>query len=392
MTGGRQPAIILGSGTLLLLLLIVLLLPAPNTTDITSHGSGPDGLLALYDWTSQLGFPEERLTNSYHLGNVSTLISVDNVDPMSGDDAEETATFVHGGGTLILGMGLTNLQNDAALLVLLGATTGISTQQAELDTTARIVNILTPVHLADGGHVPVTEPFEVNVNGATTILDSRDGPVGQRFQFGSGTVYLIGADDPFENAGLRQGDSADLVLSMLGSHGSGIVAFDDYHLGAATAAALDPTNPFAQLSWTSPLGLALLACVLTIMVALATGGRRLGKPVHTDADVVPSVDSYVRSMAQLFQRSARRGGVAHRYAEDLKRRLGRASGADPRLPDEAFLEQLERFDPSLGETTTEVLSRARRLASGTPSDTDLVALARDVHALESRTSLAQWRP
>ncbi len=52
--------------------------------------------------------------------------------------------------------------------------------------------------------------------------------------------------------------------------------------------------------------------------------------------MVPSATAYVTAMGQLFARSRQRGPIAARYADELKRRIGGATGVDWHLDDATF--------------------------------------------------------
>ena len=98
---------------------------------------------------------------------------------------------------------------------------------------------------------------------------------------------------------------------------------------------------------------------------------------------VPSATEYVDAMGTLLERTAQRGGVAARYADELKRRVGAATAVDPRLDDEAFLALLETHDAANAPTVREVLARCRELQARRPSGPELVALARRVDEVEA---------
>jgi hypothetical protein len=98
---------------------------------------------------------------------------------------------------------------------------------------------------------------------------------------------------------------------------------------------------------------------------------------------VPSATEYVGAMGALMEHSSQRGGIADRYAEELKQRVGRAAGIDAHLDDAAFLAALQSFDPVRADSVRLALTHARDLAAARPSEAQLVALARQVDEAEA---------
>jgi hypothetical protein len=124
---------------------------------------------------------------------------------------------------------------------------------------------------------------------------------------------------------------------------------------------------------------------LAILAHLALAGRRLGRPVPaTDPARVPSATEYVAAMGTLIERASQRGGIADRYADELKQRAGRASGIDPHLDDAAFVSALQSYDPVRAEEVRTTLARCRDLAASRPAEAELVALARRVDEVEAQ--------
>ena len=121
-----------------------------------------------------------------------------------------------------------------------------------------------------------------------------------------------------------------------------------------------------------------------MLLAIALNGRRLGKPSPEGGDVVvPSATSYVTAMGQLFARSRQRGPIAARYADELKRRIGSATGVDWHLDDARFCAAIA---VDQGGTRRRRWQRCSpmpaQLASGRPEESELLRLARDVDACE----------
>ncbi len=149
---------------------------------------------------------------------------------------------------------------------------------------------------------------------------------------------------PLSNDGLRRSDSSTLVLSMLERARGGAIGFDEYHHGEVSAAADGAAAVFE-----SPLGLALLLCVASILVFLVLSGRRLGRPLAGhDVALVPTTASYIDAMAGLYARSRDRGAVAGRYGDELRERLSSGAPARPGPDGDAdFVTALRIIRPEL---------------------------------------------
>jgi hypothetical protein len=83
--------------------------------------------------------------------------------------------------------------------------------------------------------------------------------------------------------------------------------------------------------------------------------------------------------------------VAGRYAEELKLRVGRVTGVEPRLPDPDFVAALAGFGEDRARAAAVLLEQARQLAGGRPTEGDLLGLARRVDALEAEWGVATIR-
>jgi hypothetical protein len=91
-------------------------------------------------------------------------------------------------------------------------------------------------------------------------------------------------------------------------------------------------------------------------------GRRLGKPSPVSGEsMVPSATAYVTAMGQLFARSRQRGPIAGRYADELKRRIGGATGVDWHLDDAAFCGAVAMISAQAAPGLTALLAHARTL-------------------------------
>jgi hypothetical protein len=205
-----------------------------------------------------------------------------------------------------------------------------------------------------------------------------------------GRAYVLGSSLPLSNDGLRHGDSATLLLSLLTRARGGRVAFDEFHHGEGAGASASGADAVLL----GPVGAAGALAALIVLGALALNGRRLGRPQSAGpAAAVPSAAGYVAAMGDLFARSRRRGAIAARYGDELKRAASRITGVDRHLDDERFVSAISAAGDPTAASLGDLLRRVRSLASGDPEEAALLQLARDVDAFErSWVGTAQWRP
>ena len=193
-----------------------------------------------------------------------------------------------------------------------------------------------------------------------------------------GRAYILGDTEPLSNDGLRRGDSSFLALSLLQRARGGRISFDEYHHGEGTGAT------GASVIFDGPVGLARSCSASSCSSAIALNGRRLGKPSQDGGEaVVPSATAYVTAMGQLFARSSQRGPIAGHYADELKRRIGNATGVDWHL-DDAELLRCDRRGQS--RPRPRALPHSLRMPVSSPparpDESELLRLARDVDACE----------
>ena len=392
---GGPLAVLLGC---LLVIAVVAALLAPRSVsdaDPSSRSPGDAGTLALYLWLSRLGLPVERMTGDFVPGRADVLVIAEPTTPITADQAQDVAAMVRGGGMVILAADRGSLNQSADLLSAFDTvpdTTSLqqedsSAQPAAFDATAAV-----PVDPAGLVHtVPMRSgfTFDPRNQNTVTLLHHGDDAVGVAAPLGSGRAYVLSSPYPLSNLGLREKDSAAFLLALIDRARGGHVVFDEVHHGETASGG-------ASAALSGPVGVAGGLAAAAIFAFLLLSGRRLGRPVPAvDPARVPSASEYVDALGALIERTAQRGGIADRYAEELKQRVGAASAIDPRLDDATFLGVLEGYDAAAAERVREVLGRCRNLAAGRPSDAQLVALAREVDAVEavfavgSRTALAE---
>jgi hypothetical protein len=356
---------------------------APSDVDPSSRSAGAAGTLALYQWLSRLGLPVQRMTGDFTTSGADVLVVAAPLESFSPAEADATVDFVRGGGELVLTVDRVSAGAASGLLSRLGAVPGLTgllggSGTTSGDTTQNAV-VSVPVDPAGLVHsVPVRPGVDFDITPRVApLLTAGDKALGVAIPVGSGRAYVFGSPYPFSNDGLRRGDSAQLVLSLIDRARGGHVVFDEVHHGETGGGG-------ATAALAGPVGLAGGIAAVAVVAYLALSGRRLGRPVPAnDPARVPTATQFVDAMGALIEHSAQRGGVAARYASELKERAGSATGIDAHLDDDAFLRALESYDPERAVAVRDALARCRALEASKPSEAQLVALARQVDEAEA---------
>ena len=349
--------------------------PAEQSADPGSRGAGKPGTLALYTWLDKLGFSTSRVTGTFDLSGADVLVINDPTTDFSDADGAAVAAFVDGGGELIIGVDRISVDAaDPVIRRLIGTSLGAGTHGGGL------AHAVQPLNDANSAHViPVNTGPAIDTEPNLAPLFVVDGKVvaaGVTGSAGRGRAFVIASTLPLSNDGLRHDDSAAFVLAMLERARGGRIAFDEYHhgeIGEAGAAAI----------FNGPVGLATVLLVVVIVLYLVLSGRRVGRALPAgDPMRVPSAGDYVAAMAALMERSHHRGGIADRYADELKRRIGAVSGIDAYLSDPDFVTALQGHPPDQVAAVAAALYQARSLAASQPSEQTLLHLAQHIDALE----------
>ncbi|MGA8521731.1 MAG: DUF4350 domain-containing protein [Candidatus Dormiibacterota bacterium] len=362
---------------ILAVIAITTAIPPNDQVNPSSRSAGTLGTLALYTWYSNLGLNVDRLTGTFDLTRSDVVVCYDPTVALTDADVGAVMTFLRSGGDLVLVVTSDSLAAAAPLLRLLevnpsaSAGSGVATVAQPFDSTDRVRTVPVGSGLTFSDQAPLVPML--TEHGQVVAAMVRVGVAGR--------AYVLGDTAPLSNEGLRRGDSSFLALSLLQRARGGRISFDEYHHGEGTRA--DGTGAIFD----GPVGLAALLVGLVVLLALAVNGRRLGKPSRDGGEaVVPSATAYVTAMGQLFARSRQRGPIAARYADELKRRVGAATGVDWHLDDTAFCAAISLTNPQSVPALAALLAHARVLASSRPEERELLRLARDIDACER-----QWR-
>jgi hypothetical protein len=357
--------------------------PQPaSVPEATSHSSAPEGTLALYTWVRGQGYDGRRLEyREFALDEAdSALLILNPSEPINRSRARAVLDWVGAGGTLIMALDrnalfgpqnelLADLQFDTAVYSGTGTLAQAGPAQPVLDQP--------PVTSAPVQATRVLVPRRADF---VALLGAPDALVLAGIKIGSGYAYLSASAFPFSNEGLRDPQNAALVLNMLRRvPAGGRIQFDEYHHGFFTP----PST--GRIVFGSPWGWAAAYAVLVIGLYLLLSGRRFGRPIPLQEELVRrSSTEYVESMADLFLRGGKRAYILKHYRAAFKRRLAQRDGINPQLDDAEFVRELARAR-ELDEPALAAL--LARLRAASPSDAELVRTVADADALADTIGL-----
>lgn len=342
----------------------------------TSHSSQDDGALALYTWIRALGYDGERLEyQAFTLDeDVSALFILNPTVLLDRSHARMTLEWVERGGTLVLAedssivFGAPNALFDELDVDLAVYSTTMVIEQAQVMQPTLDQPPVAPVLVRTGYRLlPRRDDFVplVGVDDAVVVAGRK---------YGAGYVYVSAAVFPFTNAGLRHEANAALVLNLLRRVPlGGRIEFDEYHQGFFAP----PSSTTTFLS--TPWGWASGYAVVVVALFLILSGRRFGRPVPLQEEVVRrSSAEFVESMATLFQRGGKRDYILRHYHSMFKRRVARAYGVSSQLDDVAFVRELARVREV---DEVQLLSLLGRLGSAQVSEAEVVRVVAEAEVV-----------
>ncbi len=191
---------------------------------------------------------------------------------------------------------------------------------------------------------------------------------------GRGMIYASTNIELFSNLGLFHESNARIILNMVNRvPAGGLIAFDEVHHGRALPpkAAPVPAKPY------SPLVAAMLYSALVVGLWALLSGRRFGQIVPSKIDLMQRNSSeYVQSLANLFQRGRQAEHMQAHYKTYLKRRIAKPYGINPKLDDQSFINEVQRYSDTIDRNQLSHL--LHHLSQPNPSETTILALVNDV--------------
>ncbi|NWG21884.1 MAG: DUF4350 domain-containing protein [Chloroflexi bacterium] len=324
----------------------------------TTYSSAGTGALALYEWTRAMGYDSRRLEyRPFVLADEDdVLVMLNPGEPVTRSQARDTLAWVERGGMLILA-------DDTPALF--GAPNTLLEElrfQVAVITGTQVIERV--VALQPAFDEPPVGAVDVRAgrallplrNDYAPLLGAQDALLIAGVRHGRGYVYLSAATRPFTNDGLRDPQSAALVLNMLRRvPPGGRILFDEYHHGLTAPPA--PADGLLRTPW----GWAGVYAAIITALFVGLNGRRFGRAVPLrEESARRSSAEYVESMADLFQRGGKRQYMQRHYHASVKRRLARPYGLNPHLDDAEFVYELGRMCSIDEAALLVLLGRLRR--------------------------------
>jgi hypothetical protein len=363
----------LSVGILILLVLVTTFSATQRQTKqeyprLSSLSSTQDGALALKLWVKDLQYEvDESVLENFVPPEQARILLV--LEPMfpSADELKALDHWVKAGGTLIaIGeqYGMYSLADhfdfDLRYLADQTAETSVETPLLGSPSIPGLKNLRPKVGLRS------------ERDDYVVLATQKGEPVLLSFEQGKGRVILGTLTQAFTNAGLKEAGNAELVLNILSlARTRGTIWFDEWHHGLRNQDQI--LGPAAFLRRT-PVGHALLFSVVVIFLGLLIQGRGFGRPVPLPQEIRRrGAMEHVTGIANLSRRAAHRPAVMMYYHQQIKRRLGQRYRLDPNLDDQAYVEALAGYNPSLDKN--ELLTLLERLKHKNISETEMVHLA-----------------
>lgn len=254
----------------------------------------------------------------------------------------------------------------------------------EQPTTAK------PVALAPAtvgvGEVSVGPDGFAGLNGGqlTHLARSDGSPMLVSWSQGAGRIYWSADPEWLTNKRIGQADNLALALRLLTPEPGRQVAFDEYDHGFAAA------ERWWQLL-RGPLQLFLLQLVVVLAVFYWAYGARFGAPRPLPAGPPRAAVEYVYSMSHLYRRARARAVVLQALHKHLTRELGRLLGGTGGMNHAGVARAVSAQTGVPAAELAALLDRTDPQRKDTPSEAELIALAREVEAMQRRVCNAGYR-
>lgn len=308
----RRLLVICGSVFVLSALLAVFLSPSQSDAQFaTSYSSASRGAKATYLLLRESGYHAERWTKPpADLGDArnTLLILADPTDVPTQADRLAVSKFLNGGGELLLSGELAPYFVSDPGPLTVPSSSGPMKFAAQLPS-AQAAN-------APEIELDAIASWRQPQSGLALYGDS-DQYVVMQYAHESGSVLWLASSSPLSNAGLREANNLEFVLSTVGSK-SRQVLWDEYFHGHRSTTTATMAHP--QLGWLfGQLGFIAVAILLTY-------SRRSGPQRAPRAESRLSPLEYARALGNLYEH-ARAANVAvdvyyERFRYAVTRRLG----------------------------------------------------------------------
>jgi hypothetical protein len=360
-------------GILLVLVIVTVLAATQRQVEqvfpvLSSLSATPDGALALKLWMEELRYEvKENELASFIPPEEASIILMLEPSPSTEGELQAIDSWVEDGGTLIV-IG----ERYGMLPVLDHFRFSFGYSQDDTSTPA----VQTPLLRSPSSFAPKNTKARIVINSERddyVVLMAHDGkPVLASFDQGRGRVILGTIVDTFTNAGLKKAGNPELVLNILAlARNKGAVWLDEWHHGVQGGRQV--LGPAAFLRST-PVGRALLFVTFVVFITLFVQGRGFGRPVPLPQEIKRrGALEHVTGIANLSRRAAHRSAVMGHYHDQIKRKLGHRYRLDPGMDDEAYVDALTGYNPSIDKN--ELLNLLMRLKRREVSESEMVHVA-----------------
>ncbi len=367
-------AIVVGIIALVLFLVSSLDLQTNNSETGSIYNESALGAAALQLWFGKIGYQTEiyeyrRFDDLDQKINVMISLPSERFNGWQVDEIDAVLRWVE--------------ETGATLIIVDTKQNGIFTR---LDLTVKPNEDLNPVTTTKPSHGLVNPDvtsleeyhtmtyFERNRQNSQVIIGTEQQPTLLGISRGSGMIYASTNVDIFTNIGLFRESNARLILNMVNrTPAGGTIAFDEVHHGRALPpkAAPVPAKPY------SPLVAAMLYSAIVVGLWALLSGRRFGQIVPSKIDLMQRNSSeYVQSMANLFQRGRQADHMQAHYKTYLKRRIAKPYGINPKLDDQQFINEVQRYSETIDRNHLAHL--LNHLSQPKPSEANILALVSDI--------------
>lgn len=355
-------------GVLIAAILTVQFAPEPKAPPYSVRSDEPDGAMVLRRWLEQGGYKTRELVGSTFEGDELDVLFVLNPRwPYTSIEAQEVREWVQQGHTLIVA-------GDSYRVYSLLEAFDISLRYLFVDTEVRALtspSLISPPF----GEVALSSIYEIvsSRSDLTMHLAIDEYPVLASFPEGEGTLWVSGSILPFTNRGIQEADNASLILNILVEDPPGSrVGFDEAQHGRDDETTSQSRNFLDWLTTSAPGWSILLAFALT-MVFVLLRGRRFGRPIPLQEDVLRREPvEYIQAMANLMRRSGQRQYTLHHYRMQFRRALARRYAVPADLNAEELSRAVAERDPAVDQA--ELRQLLVRLEQQRISEQELVSI------------------
>lgn len=215
----------------------------------------------------------------------------------------------------------------------------------------------------------------------TTLADSR-GSLLIDYPYGQGRIILLADPYMVANNGINRADNLQLAINVIVG-GGGIVAFDEFHQGRASA-----HNALIQYFEGTPV---LAICGQLALIGLAivwSRGRRFARPLP-----LPKVDrrsslEFVASMAELQQRAKAHDLALENIYGRVRRVLVRHAGLNQNSPRAEIAARVANRSKIDQKELESLMRSCEDTINGAPTNSrDTLRMVRRLREIESRLGL-----